>query len=327
VTGRLPSAGGGAVVSRRAVRCVASSVAVVAVVMGSVTKVAANPTLAFVPESLEYKVKEGQGNPVPKTVMMVNLGDGELSKLAPPKVTYGAGSGWLTAVAGGEGNRQSVRNTVDVTGLGPNTYTSSVEVVSEGASGSPKSYAVSLTIAAEPDSSGGPVIVLQPRSIELRATAGKAPSAALVDVTQQGDGELGELSTAVRYAGGDGWLTVTLTEDGQGRRTLRNVASIAGLRPGTYAATVEVNATQASNSPQSYGVSLTVVPSVDDGGVPIDEPAPTLDAGTGANLAGRDDLVGGCGCRTGGPMQVGGWVLLWMLLGLFLTTRGTRRRR
>jgi MYXO-CTERM domain-containing protein len=304
--------------------CLAPAVMATAAVVGSVGEAAADPTLALVPEALEYTLEQGAGDPLPKTVMLLNLGDGELAALAVPKVTYGAGSGWLEAVAGGVGNRQTVRNTVDVTGLAPNTYTATVELVSEGASGSPKTYTVSLTIEAEPDPTAGPVMVLQPRSVALRATVGKQPSEALVDLTQRGEGDLGAVTTSAQYGASAGWLTVTLGESSGGGRRLRNLASIAGLRPGTYGATVEVSATGAANSPQSYGVSLTVVPAVDDAGIPIDEPAPQADAGAAAGVAERNNLVGGC--RTAEPEPRGGWALIALSLGLALATRRRKRR-
>jgi hypothetical protein len=79
-----------------------------------------------------------------------------------------------------------------------------------------------------------------------------------VDVTNGGGGELAEVSTSIQYSGeATGWLNVARSDSGD-TQVLENSASLGSLAPNTYAATVEVSAAGATNSPQSYTVSFTI---------------------------------------------------------------------
>jgi len=103
-----------------------------------------------------------------------------------------------------------------------------------------------------------PAIALSPTSLTFSATAGGAnPAAQNVSVTNSGSGTLADVTTSISYGSGSNWLTVTRSGSGNSQ-TLANSVNIAGLAAGTYTATVSVYSTGASNSPQSYSVTLTV---------------------------------------------------------------------
>jgi len=105
---------------------------------------------------------------------------------------------------------------------------------------------------------GSPAIALSPTSLSFSATAGGAnPAAQNVSVTNSGSGTLADVTTSISYGSGSNWLSVSRSGSGNSQ-TLANSVNIAGLAAGTYTATVSVYSTGASNSPQSYSVTLTV---------------------------------------------------------------------
>ncbi len=74
----------------------------------------------------------------------------------------GGSSGWLSVSTGGAQNAQSVANTVTVSGLSANTYSATVQVSASGASNSPQTYVVTLTITDLPKSDAGPLADASP---------------------------------------------------------------------------------------------------------------------------------------------------------------------
>jgi MYXO-CTERM domain-containing protein len=261
--------------------------------------VASQPQLALNPTNLTFSAQESSSNPSSQTVAVSNAGGGTLAGVST-QITYGTGSGWLTVTASGSGDSQSLENTVDISGLQPNTYSATVAVSASGATNSPQSYTVSLTVTAIP-STTEPTIDLQPTSLQFTAAEnGSNPESQTVAVTNTGAKTLADVTTEITYITGLGWLTVTPSGSGNSQ-SLENEASPSGLAPDTYTATVAVSSTGASNTPQNYTVSFTVSPdpSGGDAGAPTGDGGVSLvDGGVGeggtTNLAGRDVLVGGC---------------------------------
>jgi hypothetical protein len=81
-----------------------------------------------------------------------------------------------------------------------------------------------------------------------------------VTVSNSGGGTLAAPTTTISYGSGSGWLTVN--ESGSSAPyTLAVQPSITGLSAGTYTATVSVASSGASNTPQTFPVTLTVASS------------------------------------------------------------------
>ena len=100
-----------------------------------------------------------------------------------------------------------------------------------------------------------PTLSLNPTSLDFNASEGGGnPADKSVAVTNAGEGTLDPV-TAGESAG---WLTVTRSGSGN-NQTLVNSVDISGLAAGSYSQIVEVNCSNASNSPQSYEVNLEVV--------------------------------------------------------------------
>jgi len=100
-----------------------------------------------------------------------------------------------------------------------------------------------------------PTMSLTPTSLDFTASeGGGSPADKSVTVTNAGEGTLDPV-TAGENAG---WLTVTRSGSGN-NQTLVNAVDISGLGAGNYSQIVQVDCTNASNSPQSYEVNLEVV--------------------------------------------------------------------
>ena len=193
-----------------------------------------------------------------------------------------------------------------------------------------------------------PALTLDPTRLSLvAAKGGPAPSVETVAVANSGQGTLAAVTASITYVNGSGWLSVQ--EGGSGNsQTVENSVDIGGLEPDTYSATVKVSASDASNSPQSYTVSLTVTekpttdagppPALGDAGV---GPAPDLgltppsgDAGSATTFSADERHLQG-GCSAGGRAGRPGFLVLALMLlaarrrnliGIRESRRRSRRR-
>ena len=98
-----------------------------------------------------------------------------------------------------------------------------------------------------------PVLAVSPASLSFAATQGGAsPAAQTLSVANSGGGSL-----AFSASSSAPWLTVSAS-GAQAPATLTVAANPAGLAPGTYSATVTVDAGSAGGSPRSVPVTLNV---------------------------------------------------------------------
>ena len=113
---------------------------------------AAPPAIQLAPTGLAFSATQGELNPLWQTVTVSNSGGGTL---APPDVTisYGSGSGWLSATSSGSAAPYPITVQPMVGGLAPGTYGATVSVACEGASNSPQSIAVAFTVQSAGTSS------------------------------------------------------------------------------------------------------------------------------------------------------------------------------
>ncbi len=97
------------------------------------------PVIGFQPSSLSFSAFEGGGNPVPKTVTIINTGTGSLSGLAASD-----DAAWLTVSLGAT----TITNTVASAGLAVGNYTATVTVSAGNASS--QTYEVTLAVSQAP---------------------------------------------------------------------------------------------------------------------------------------------------------------------------------
>jgi hypothetical protein len=218
------------------------------------TDVIGEPSIALSNGSLHFTVAMGAASPSAEFVTVSNGGAGSLAPPTPPAITYVSGSGWLAATVSGSAAPYTLTVEPSTSALAAGSYAASVAIASAGASNSPQTLAVYLTVTAE-----APSIALSTSILSFTATAGGAnPLAQPVTVTNSGSGTL-EPTTSIAYGGAaSGWLTATVSAEPY---TVSVQPALGSLDPGTYGATVSVASPGASNSPQPIQVSFTVLPS------------------------------------------------------------------
>ena len=136
------------------------------------------------------------------------------------------------------------------TGLGAGTYTGSVQISAAGASNSPVSLTVTLTVAP-----AAAVLAVSPKALTFNYTAGATiPAAESIQLTNSGGGTLNWSATTSAT-----WLSVAAAS-GTAPSTLSVAVSPTGLGVETYTGSIQISAAGASNSPVSVTVTLTVAP-------------------------------------------------------------------
>ncbi len=130
--------------------------------------------------------------------------------------------------------------------LQPGSYSGLITISATGASNTPQTVAVSLTVTPPP------AIQLSPSSLTFTLVSGAPASSQNLSITNSGGGTL-NWSAASNAA----WLSVQ-PASGTAPSTPAVVANAGSLQPGSYSGLITISATGASNTPQTVAVSLTV---------------------------------------------------------------------
>src|SRR3990172_436033 len=214
-------------------------------------EVSAVPSISVSPASLSASAAQG-GNASSQSFQVRNSGGGTLSYTISDSAT------WLstTPTSGtSTGGQDTITVNYATSGLSAGTYSATITVTASGATNSPQTIPVSLTISAVPS------ISVSPASLSASAAQGSnAPSQSF----QVGNFGGGTLSYTISDSAT--WLSTTPTSGtstGEQDTITVNYAT-SGLSAGTYSATITVTASGATNSPQTIPVSLTIsaVPSI-----------------------------------------------------------------
>jgi glucose/arabinose dehydrogenase len=188
------------------------------------------PALSVTPSTLGFDATEGGSDPAAKTLAVTAGGLSFTASESAPWLALSTTGGTVTA-------------TPSIEGLSAGTYTTDITVTAPGASGSPKTIPVTLTVAPPP-----PELTVTPASLAFSATQGSAsPDAKTLDVAA------GSLS----FTASEGVAWLSLSTSGA---TVTVTPSITGLAPGTYTTNVTVSASGATGSPKTVPVTLTVAP-------------------------------------------------------------------
>ena len=104
----------------------------------------APPALAVSPATLSFSATQGQANPAAKPISVTNGGSGTLD------VSVSDDAAWLAVTPSTATAPATLSAASDITGLAAGTYTATVTVTATtgGATGSPKTVAVTLTVAS-----------------------------------------------------------------------------------------------------------------------------------------------------------------------------------
>ncbi|MBN1529109.1 MAG: PQQ-dependent sugar dehydrogenase, partial [Thermoleophilaceae bacterium] len=182
----------------------------------------ATPALAVTPATMTFNATAGGANPAAQNLSVSNSGGGTLNWTASDD------QAWLSVAPGSGTGAGTPSVSVSTAGLAAGTYTGTVTVTATGATGSPKTVAVTLNVAA-----ATPVLSVTPASLTFNATAGGAsPAAQTFSIANTGGGTLNWTASDNQT-----WLTVAPVS-GTGAGTPSVTVSTAGLAAGTYTGTV-----------------------------------------------------------------------------------------
>jgi hypothetical protein len=213
----------------------------------TLTAAGGGTTLSASPTSLSFSYTQNGTVPAARSVSVTSSG-AVLSYTVATSTT--SGGSWLSATPASSTTPGTESVSVNPTGLAPGTYNGTVTVTSSGASNSPLSVPVTLTVAAQPN------LTVSPSSLTFNfQIGGTAPASQTVSVGSTG-AALSYTVTSSTVSGGS-WLSATpASSTTPGTETVS--VNTSGLAAGTYTGTVRIAATSAGNSPQAVGVTLNV---------------------------------------------------------------------
>ncbi|MFN0084127.1 MAG: S8 family serine peptidase [Blastocatellia bacterium] len=204
------------------------------------TAAPAPPTIDINPASLSFTAMAGGANPANQILNLTNTGGGTLAW------TAGDNAPWLTVAAASGTAPATLTASVNIAGLAAGTFNGTITITGTGATNSPVTVLVSLTINPP-----APVISVTPSSLSFAGTAGgPAPASKTIALTNTGGGALSW--TAADDAS---WLSVS-PASGNAPATLTVSVNPAGLAAGAFNGTITITSTGATNTPVTVPVAL-----------------------------------------------------------------------
>jgi hypothetical protein len=210
------------------------------------------PTISYSPSSFTFTATEGDANPADQTLSIFNSGGGSLDW------SVSDDAGWLSLAppsGTSTGEMDEVTLSVDITGMSVGSYSATITIAAPGATNTPRTVPVSLTINPAPRD---PEIWYNPLSFSFYANEGGAnPASKSLWIRNNGGGSLDW-----SVSDDAGWLTLAPpsgTSTGEMDEVTLSV-DITGMSAGSYSATITIAAPGAINTPRTVPVSLTIYP-------------------------------------------------------------------
>ncbi len=198
------------------------------------------PSLTLSPTTLTYSYTIGATTPASQNVSVTSSG-------SALNYTVTTSAAWLTATPTSGTTPGSISVAVNTSGLAVGTYNGTVTVAASGASNSPRTVAVTLSVT-----SSTPNLTLSPTNLNFAyQVGGTTPTAQTVTTASSGSALSFTVTTSA------GWLTAT-PASGTTPNSISVGINTSGLTAGSYTGTVTVTASGAGNSPQRVNVNLTV---------------------------------------------------------------------
>jgi uncharacterized protein (TIGR03437 family) len=195
------------------------------------------------PANLNFGYTLGGSTPPAQTIQLTA---GTLAWTAAASTS--SGGSWLSVSPASGAAPSSLSVSVSPAGLAAGTYTGTILITASGASNSPLSVTVTLTVAG-----GQPALAVTPGSLGFSYTYGGAvPAAQTVSIANSGSGTLSWTASDSVY-----WVALS-PASGAGAATLSITVNPANLAAGTYTSTVTIAATGATGSPATVAVTLVV---------------------------------------------------------------------
>ena len=215
------------------------------------------PVLNLSTSNLSFSAATG-GSPASQTVTVSNLGAGSLAWTAQ------SNQPWLAVSPASGTDSAALTLAVNASGLAAGNYTGTVTVAAAGATGSPKTINVTLSVTAVV----APVLAASPLALNFSATSGAAnPAGQAVNISNGNGGSLNWTA-----AKGQSWLTLSAAS-GAAPGSLSVGVNISGMTAGTYTDNITLASAGASGSPLTVRVTLVVA--AGGGTIPPSGPPPT----------------------------------------------------
>lgn len=208
---------------------------------------APTPTIGLSATSLSLTATQGGSNPAAKTISISNSGSGTLNWTATENTS------WLSLSPASGTGAGTLSISVATAGLTAGTYSAPITIAAGGATNTPSTISVTLTVNAVQN----PTIGLSPASLSFTAIQGAGnPTAKTVNLTNTGSGTL-----SWSVSDNATWLTLNAVSGTTTAETdsISVTINTSGLAAGTYNAAITLTATGgATNTPQTVPVTLTV---------------------------------------------------------------------
>ena len=208
------------------------------------------PTITLNPASITFNAVEGGVNPQDQSLVIRNDGGGSFDWMVH------GDADWLSlepANGTSSGEDDTIAVSADITGLEWGNHFATITVTAPEASNSPETMLIILALESQPS------IAVNPATLNFSAYEnGTNPTEQSFAISNYGGGIL---EWTVSEDGGDvPWLSLAPTAGSTSEEDDAVVVSIdiTGLTIGTHNAAVTITALNASNSPQTVDVSLTV---------------------------------------------------------------------
>jgi uncharacterized protein (TIGR03437 family) len=223
-------------------------------------------TLSVSPGSLQFAYTTGAATPAAQSIQITNSGSGTLAWSATASTS--ANAAWLSVSPSSGTAPSALTVSVSPAGLNPGTYTGAIRITGTGASNSPASIGVTLTVTQ-----AVPSLAVTPQALTFQYTNGGAvPAAQNVTITNAGGGALAWTAST---SNGGYWLGVS-AGSGSAPATLAVSVNPVNLAAGSYTGSVQITAVGANGSPAAVSVTLVVTGT---------QPAPTIAGfGNGASF-------------------------------------------
>lgn len=228
---------------------------------------APTPTIGLSATTLSFSAVQGGSNPANKTISISNSGSGTLSWTATGSAS------WLSLSPASGTGAGTISVAVNTSGLSIGTVSTPITIAATGATNTPQTVTVSLTITA---ASLPPSIGVSPGSLSFTAQQGGAnPASQSLAIRNTGGGTL-----SWTVSNNATWLSHTPTS-GTGNSVVTISPTIGSLTAGTYNGTVTLYAAGSTTVIVPISLTITAAPQPTTGSVTL-----SWNANTEPDLAG-----------------------------------------
>ena len=205
----------------------------------TLTVTAAAMSLAVTPQALSFTYTAGGAVPAAQTVSIADSGSGTLAWTAT------SSQSWLSVSPASGTAPSSVAVSVSPAALSAGTYNGTIQITAPGASGSPPSVVVALTVAASTAT-----LAVTPQALSFTYTVnGTAPASQNVSIAIGGSVALPWSAVSSVF-----WASVS-PASGSASATLSVSVNAANLAAGSYTGTLQI---VTAGSPASVSMTLVV---------------------------------------------------------------------